>query len=114
MHRSALLTAWANGRSTVWRAAGRKVGRVWGTLLRRYEIEDQIVALFEFALTRPDWDFLMTPIGAGLSGWTAEEMAYTLARAVDRHECKAREVGYTRPNVVIPDDLYEGVNWRET
>lgn len=77
------------------------------------EIEDQLLDLFLFADKHPEWDFLMTPVGAGLSGWTAEEMAHTLARAVDRHDCIPR-AGFARPNVVIPDDLYEGVNWRET
>ena len=71
------------------------------------EIEAQITDLFWWAEKHPDNEVLFTPIGAGLSGWTAEEMAATLASALQYRGTPPR-------NVVIPDDLYEGVNWRET
>lgn len=70
------------------------------------DIEDQIVALFEWAEANPTREVLFTPIGAGLSGWTPAEMASTLARAIERHAKPA--------NVVIPDDLYGDVDWRAT
>ncbi len=91
----------------------RRPGERRSTPLR--EIEGQLLDLFCFADNHRQWDFLMTPIGAGLSGWTAEEMAHTLARAVGRHDALlSANDGYRRPNVVIPDDLYGDVNWRET
>ncbi len=71
------------------------------------EIEDQLGELFQFADDHPEWTFLMTPIGAGLSGWTAGEMAETLRRAIQAW-------GLVPFNVKIPDNLYEGVNWRQT
>lgn len=73
------------------------------------DIEDQIVDLFRFAVEHWRWRFLMTPIGAGLSGWSAAEMNDTLARAAARWE--------TSPpaNVIIPPDLYgPSLTWQET
>lgn len=104
---------WSQGREGMGYAIEtiRHPGHKRSTPLR--EIEDQLVDLFLFADKHPEWEFLMTPVGAGLAGWTPEEMAHTLARAVDRHDCISR-AGYARPNVVIPPDLYEGINWRET
>lgn len=71
------------------------------------DIEDQIMDLFHWAENHLAYEVLFTPIGAGLSGYTPAEMAATLARAVGRY-------GYVPRNVVIPDDLYEGVDWRAT
>lgn len=70
------------------------------------DIEDQLVGLFGFATQHPEWRFLMTPIGVGLSGWRAEEMAETLARAIGRLA--------PLPNVVIPPDLYDSTHWTQT
>ncbi len=70
-------------------------------------IVDQLIDLFKFATLHPEWTFLMTPIGAGLSGWTADEMATTMGNAVYAW-------GDVPSNVRIPDNLYEGVNWRQT
>ncbi len=71
------------------------------------EIEDQIADLFYWARQHSDNEVLFTPVGTGLSGWTAEEMADTLKRAVKRFD-------YVPKNAVIPDDLYDNVNWRKT
>jgi hypothetical protein len=79
--------------------------------LKRSTSLDEIIAqlgeLFDFASDHPEWTFLMTPIGAGLSGWTADEMAWAFSRAIHTHGCLPG-------NVIAPDNLYEGVNWRQT
>ena len=71
------------------------------------DIEDQLVDLFEYAVDYAGFRFLMTPIGAGLSGWTAAEMEATLADAIKRW-------GQIPSNVVIPPDLYGTVQWKDT
>lgn len=76
------------------------------------DIEQQVVGLFAFALEHPEWIFLMTPIGAGLSGYTATEMATTLKRATIQWGFRFH--GGIPINVVAPTDLYEGINWRQT
>lgn len=64
--------------------------------------------LFVFATQHPGWRFLFTPIGAGLSGYTPEEMNGTLVRAVVRR-------GAVPANVVIPPDLYgPDLHWTQT
>lgn len=71
------------------------------------EIQSQLVELYAFATTHPEWTFLMTPIGAGLSGWTAEEMSDTLKASI-------LEWGQPLTNVNIPGGLYHEVNWHDT
>lgn len=71
------------------------------------DIEEQLGELFRFADEHSEWTFLMTPIGAGLSGYTAREMAGVLFNTPGYG-------GYLPENVIAPDDLYEGVNWRQT
>ncbi len=71
------------------------------------EIEDQIVDLFYWAENHAAYEVLFTSVGCGLSGYTEQEMADTLRRAVKRF-------GYVPKNVVILDDLYDNANWRET
>lgn len=83
----------------------RRPGERRSTPLR--EIEDQLIELFTHAEAHRDWEYLMTPIGAGLSGWTPDEMAATFARAVQGW-------GYLPANIIAPADLYEGVDWRQT
>ncbi len=63
------------------------------------DIALQLASLFDFAEVHAEWEFLMTPIGSKLAGYTNAEMADTLDHAVwlwDGHP----------PNVVIPADLY--------
>jgi hypothetical protein len=62
------------------------------------EIEDQFVELFVFAGKHPELEFLMTPVGARLAGYTAAEMKATLERACCRFA--------PPPNIIIPADLY--------
>ncbi len=62
------------------------------------EIQEQFVELFRFANTRSDLTFLLTPVGVGLSGWTAPEMAACLSAAIRQHPVPG--------NVVIPPDIY--------
>ncbi len=100
---------WSQGREGMGYAIEtiRHPGRQWHRSVPLSEIADQLGNLFWFAKQHPEWQFLMTPIGAGLSGWPAEEMARTLRQTVF-------DWGVMPDGVVIPDDLYEGVNWRET
>jgi hypothetical protein len=70
------------------------------------DILSQIVKLLHFAAAHPELEFLMTPIGAGLSGYTATEMARLLHKALTL---------YAKPaNLIIPDDLYGSVDWKTT
>lgn len=85
----------------------RRPGRAYHRSVPLAEIEDQLIELFGWAEHHTDHEVLMTPIGAGLSGWSAEDMAATLARAVKRY-------GGLPRNVIAPPDLYDGVDWRET
>ena len=62
------------------------------------EIEAQISTLLELAHRRADLEFLMTPIGANLAGYTAAEMADTLQRALLKQPAPK--------NIIIPEDLY--------
>lgn len=100
---------WSQGREGMGYAIEtiRHPGRAWHRSVPLREIEDQLVDLFEWAVDHAGWECLMTPVGAGLSGWTPEDMAATLAAAVRRWDGLP-------PNVVAPPDLYEGINWRET
>ncbi len=77
----------------------------------RDNIEDQFIRLFVFALEHPEWQFLMTPVGAGLSGYTAAEMAFTLRTAST--QWGFRFSGGIPINVIAPTNLYEGINWRQ-
>lgn len=71
------------------------------------DIEDQLIELWGFAEQHKGWSFLMTPIGSGLSGWTAAEMNETLGRAIHGW-------GYVPDNVVIPENLYGGgLHWTQ-
>lgn len=64
------------------------------------EIKTQLLELARFAQSRPELTFIMTPIGAGLAGWTEAEMLGIW-----------NEVVYTMPsNVVYPENLYNNVN----
>lgn len=64
------------------------------------EIEDQLVKLCAFARSRPHLEFLMTPVGCGLAGWTPVEMQTTFDAAMVR-------AGGQPVNLVVPDDLYQ-------
>jgi hypothetical protein len=72
------------------------------------EIQGQIVELCSFCRAHPEWTFLFTPIGAGLSGWTEDEMRVTLGEALVK-------AGGCPPNLIIPPDIYgERTDWRVT
>ena len=68
-----------------------------------WEIEQQFVNLFVFCEEHPQWRFLMTDVGAGLSGYSEAEMADIFVRALDGNLSNAPD------NLVIPEDLYLGL-----
>lgn len=62
------------------------------------EITTQLRDLVAFAILHPYWRFLMTPIGAGLAGYSGAEMLGALGAALG---------GEAPPgNLVVPADLY--------
>jgi hypothetical protein len=63
------------------------------------EIGEQLTGLFSFAATHGELTFLMTPVGASLSGWTAAEMKQTWDTAILKY-------GKVLSNIVVPADLY--------
>jgi hypothetical protein len=64
--------------ATVTRAGFRKS-------MERREIYKQLVALWQFILTRPDLSFLVSPLGEGYAGWTKEEMNTVWEHLVAKH-----------------------------
>ncbi len=68
-------------------------------------IRDDIIELFYFASLSPFYEFLMTPIGAGLAGYVNSEMADTFHKAIKKH-------GKLPPNITLEagDFLYD-VKW---
>jgi hypothetical protein len=60
---------------------GRSYGIVTKELRREHrsislrDIEKQLPALFDLAETKPHWEFILTPIGCGLAGFTPAEVA---------------------------------------
>lgn len=79
------------------------------------DIQAQIEALVRFVRQHPEWTFLFTAVGAGLAGYTEDEMAETFYAALKAEKCwygEADEAStYVGPsNLVIPIDLY-GWNW---
>jgi hypothetical protein len=68
------------------------------------EIKKQLLELAEFARLHTEYQFHMTPVGAGLAGWKKEEMK------VIWEEVK----GQMPENVVYPNDLYEEVEIKNT
>jgi hypothetical protein len=51
----------------------------------RRDIYHQLVELWAFARERPQWKFLLTPVGQGYSGWTPEEMAQVWDYLLQQH-----------------------------
>ena len=68
------------------------------------EIGRQLVLLYNFAWEHPTLDFIMTPVGAGLAGYTEAEMAKVLEASL----CISHS-----PNVIIPDNLYGNITWKD-
>ena len=68
------------------------------------EIKAQFVGMITFCRAHPEWTFKMTEVGAGLSGWTEDEMAETFLEAL------GGEIRNAPSNLIIPMDLY-GWNW---
>lgn len=64
------------------------------------EIKKQFIELIAFCRLYNKWTFLMSPVGAGLSGYTPFEMHETLFSALE-------EAGGCPHNLVIPIDLYD-------
>jgi len=62
------------------------------------EIAMQLRELFVFAVTHPELEFLFTPIGAGLAGYTNAEMKGCLYSVLD-------DIGLPS-NIKIPSDIY--------
>jgi hypothetical protein len=69
------------------------------------EIEEQLKIMFLFILNNPQFEFLMTPIGTKLAGWSEEEMG----RVFDK-VC----LNGIPQNLIIPKDLYKNVFWEQT
>lgn len=68
------------------------------------DIRAQLVELWAFCRRHPEWHFLLTPIGAGLAGWSEDEMAETLLASL------GGDIAAAPANLIIPVDLY-GWNW---
>ena len=68
------------------------------------EIKEQLIEMGEYARLHSDLKFHMTPVGAGLAGWTNAEMK----KIWDEVKDKMPE------NVVYPQDLYEEVTIHNT
>jgi hypothetical protein len=64
------------------------------------QIKSQFVELFNFARQNKDLEFLMTPVGAGLAGYSNEEVGAVWEEAI-------REHGPVPSNIVVPADLYK-------
>lgn len=76
----------------------------WKRSLPLSEIKDQLIEMAEYARIHPEFQFHMTPVGAGLAGWTNAEMK----KIWDEVKDKMPE------NVVYPQDLYEEVTIHNT
>lgn len=61
------------------------------------KIESQLIDLVCFAAARPEWRFLMTPVGAGLAGYTNAEMGAVWNDALSDG---------APANLIVPLDLY--------
>lgn len=48
-----------------------------------YEIEEFVDEFIRFARTKPDWKFLLTPIGCGLAGYKREQIRPLFKNAPD-------------------------------
>lgn len=68
------------------------------------EIQKQLIELSMFATRHQEYDFLMTPVGSGLAGWTDEEM----------REVWIRVVSLMPSNVTVPNNLYVKTNFLHT
>lgn len=66
------------------------------------KIAEHILELFSFASAHPEYEFLYTAVGAGLAGYTNDEMALTLQEAIN--------VQAPPPNITFPENLYNK-NW---
>ncbi len=76
-----------------------------------WDIQVQIENLIDFCYENPKWTFLFTEIGAGLAGYTKDEMGETLQLALQTKECFDEFDNFYGPrNFIIPIDLY-GWNW---
>lgn len=102
---------WSQGREGMGYAIEtiRHPGRKWHRSVPWEEIAAQLWKLFDHAAAHPQWEYLATPIGAGLAGWSATEMAKTWNGVRQLYDN-----GRLPTNLIVPPDLYEGVNWRET
>ena len=60
------------------------------------EIEQQFYELAAFARSHPEWEFLMTPVGVGLAGYTVEDLRPIWERVRVQNPA----------NIIAPDDLY--------
>jgi len=67
------------------------------------DIKAQLVELCAFCCEHPEWEFLMTPIGAGYAGYSESEMQWYLERAFEA-------AGGQPDNLTVPLDLYGDVS----
>jgi hypothetical protein len=63
-----------------------------------HEIEKQFLTLFQFAEENPQWEFLMTNVGATLAGYSKQEMLECWNRATTKTPIPT--------NITIPKNLY--------
>ena len=68
------------------------------------DIKAQFNEMFVFCEQNREWRFLMTLVGAGLAGYSEEEMANTFLSTLEG------DIDDAPSNLVIPIDLY-GINW---
>jgi hypothetical protein len=76
----------------------RHPGQIRSTPLS--EIESQFCELFAFAEANSDLEFLMTPVGCGLSGYLPHEIEEVFATASNKSGIPL--------NVVVPKGLWRG------
>jgi len=63
-------------------------------------IQKQLGELLAFAASRPDLEILMTPVGCGYSGYSAQEMKACWDNAL-------KTFGNLPENIVLPPNLYQ-------
>lgn len=74
--------------------------------ITRYDICQQLIDLWRFAIDRDELTFFMTPVGCKLAGYSEREMSEVLEWVIEK---------YTHPeNIIIPNGMYNSVDWNIT
>jgi hypothetical protein len=76
----------------------------WKRSISLRVIQEQLENMAAFAQLRPEYTLLMTPVGAGLAGWSNDEMRGVWNNVKD----------IMPKNVIYPADLYEQVKILDT